>query len=939
MNNTTLLWKENRRQRALWLTVFVTAAVLVVGLTATVESRDDVDDACNCCLMVLAAAYSVIVGALSMANEKEVSPLNYPDGLVSQRSAVWRRKLVVGAASSSQSLALAVLALASSAWSFENPVTLLAVGLNAMGWGVFAVSCCRTVRIAIPALMTASWGLLLFAISGPWIYFVEVALGLCAFYGSWRIYCHDGFARWLARLRPINRLISAVPLSWRQAVHRACWKGRWLLVAVGAGAVVGFSSSLPDQTIFWPLGSLLLGLVFGLGVFDPGGKVRKQFLAAQRYSLGRYWVNRTGFWLLIMCVAVVVAWYVGTALIPLLNVIGDPTRSTDELWDKLGDPTHWINKWTHRGFEGDYPDESNDPLLLIVIWPLYGFCFGQLFGMLINRAAIAVILATTSAAVSVALWAPSIYIGGVHAWQVFVVPAILLLTSRFAMRPWAERRLLERHPIVGFSFAAVLVTLSFFVAFWQRATEVPDVGEPFDVNGYVATLPPPEMNESGTLFCNSIAGLNDHVKRTAEKLGRPTDPDSLRIIKDLHMPDGAPVDRAYRWILGSILEQAWTANKDLDRWLNEVFKGEWVGEVLKAVKLPPGMVQDPRLVGISNWQDCGLTMTTSQSQFEGDCKLIASLFTARALQLQAHGDVRGALSQFDSSLALSRLLKSNVEWGVFDVGRWIERHTLFDFYTWLAKAGPDQELLRAGLDILQRHEAANPGLLNNIKAEYVSLNRPELQVFRKEMKWLELFPWEVERQDHIKRAIFAAQMRFATEPTYKTLERLADCSASSPGSKYRMRLAVKCGFPMVNGPAAGVDLRQWAELLNHFEYFATGNVWGLPQELAENQRLLNAGKIVTCVALYQVDHGMAPSQLGDLVANYLTSLPIDPLSGFPFQMRISQGEQIDYRPARVAVAPGQRIVFTEELIGFNWEMTLMGLNRAKFCVPVPVWVK
>ena len=144
--------------------------------------------------------------------------------------------------------------------------------------------------------------------------------------------------------------------------------------------------------------------------------------------------------------------------------------------------------------------------------------------MIVARPFVAAVLAMIFATIAAAAWAPSLLIGGIPAWQILVIPAILLLTSRLAVRPWVSGRLLSLRPILGISCAAVLLILSLSAFFWLRATEFPDVGEPFDVQAYVATLPPPEQNESATLIRNAVANLKEHRKKVADRLGRPGDP-------------------------------------------------------------------------------------------------------------------------------------------------------------------------------------------------------------------------------------------------------------------------------------------------------------------------------------------------------------------------------------------------------------------------------
>ncbi len=673
----------------------------------------------------------------------------------------------------------------------------------------------------------------------------------------------------------------------------------------------GFEFEREGSLVLWLLGSLVLGWLCGIAAFTSDRNGDWQLLASQGCPVGVFLAVRTGFLLIVLCVTMALAWHGGT---------------------NSGDPVSWVNDRVRvLSIRLDkYPADSLDPLLLIIMAPLYGFCFGHLFGMLICRPIIAAPLSLLFATVSVAIWAPSILNGGVHAWHVFVVPVILLLITRFSMRKWVAGQWRGRRSIVGLSAVIICIVLGFGAVFWLRATEVPNVPDPFDVRAYIASVSPLTEYESAAIFREALSSCESHRERVEQQLGWPTDSKSMEILKRRedgkrrHGGEDESLQSAYRQLFFEVLNKGWTDNRDVDRWLNEMFKGDWAVAVEKALQLPLGVLQDPRVDGLENWNACAICFAHKQSEFRVKCGFIFTLFKARAVQLQARGDLQGAMRQFDSLLAMCRLSKNCST--MFDIVNDHEKSVLVGYCLWLEKVGPDPALLRAGLEMLRRHDAANPSFVNNIKSEFLAHNKPELYVYRSRLFWAEWLPWEVERQKRIQRANLTAQIRFVDEPVWKTAERKAT-------SDSRMKLAINCGFPLENGPGADIDLGRWADWLANFPY-PIGFGWFSQVDSARSQRCLNADIILTAMALYQIDHGRAPAGIDDLVPEYLASASYDPVRNGSFQFRIAEEKQIKRRVDGfdVFAAPGQRVIFSPEVAARYYD-------PKEFWLPVPSWVK
>lgn len=217
--NIVLLWKEYRQQRALWLGMFLLAAMFMFGVTATF-SEDSVrhlfgDDRISVLLEMMTctiAGYGIVSGALLIAAEKEDNTLVFLDTLACRRSPVWFRKVLAGVLLTvSQTLVLIMFAMILGFNSWEGALFLLGLGLNALGLGLLASAFCRSVLgvLLIGLLLMIGSYILAFPVvivvvrcfSPLWLYddtYVIIAilcLILIPFYASWRIFCRTDLSR------------------------------------------------------------------------------------------------------------------------------------------------------------------------------------------------------------------------------------------------------------------------------------------------------------------------------------------------------------------------------------------------------------------------------------------------------------------------------------------------------------------------------------------------------------------------------------------------------------------------------------------------------------------------------------------------------------------------------------------------------------------------
>jgi hypothetical protein len=135
------------------------------------------------------------------------------------------------------------------------------------------------------------------------------------------------------------------------------------------------------------------------------------------------------------------------------------------------------------------------------------------------------------------------------------------------------------------------------------------------------------------------------------------------------------------------------------------------------------------------------------------------------MQVQARGKSREALDYLETTLALSRQVENDAPIELFDFGSSMQDRALAGLRLWLDRVGPDKQLLREALTLLQRHETARPDPLNSVKAQYV-MDREEGPLFlygnapgSELLRVAYQVPWEKERQTRIIRAVFLAGYR------------------------------------------------------------------------------------------------------------------------------------------------------------------------------------
>jgi hypothetical protein len=967
-----ILWKEYRHQRSFWLAVALLAVILVITLSSTmaqgsgmeVFEEDRVRDALIIVVVVLSISYGIVSGALLLAGESDDGTLVFLDSLSGWRGPLWVRKCLAGAILTlAMGLALAILAVGLGFAPWPVLVALPWLSLDALAWGLVGGALCRKVLPAVlVAILFLALSRLAFVIWGDWVILGTgtLASALAAVFASWRIYTrtdrdrrqHAGpptatlIGGWdevdvpLRARRPISVDRPATPVrrpSQRISIFRtvgvliwlAVRQGRWLLAACLLGAVLLAFNVHREPLILWPLGTMVLGVLCGLAVFIFDQNEGARFLGAQRLPAGRIWTVKVLFWGAILLTLTALAWFVDAAS---GGVLFPSSQISQEVRGY-----RWFDALGNRAAIVAGP-------VFFGLWPLYGFCYGQFFGQLARRPILAVILAFSIAPAVVSIWVPSLLFGGLPTWQLLIPPVVLLVLTRLGQWPWMADRLLTFRPLAVITAGSTLTAVAVAACLWYRAAEVPDVGDPFDVPAFVASLPPPEENEAGRLIQRAGMELTEQRRLVDQQTPPPRGPlvprEGGRGQPGPVGPGGAPLPvgdlsepsqpyGGWTWntLLDQVLYYGWPQqDRELSRWLDEVFKGAWVKDAQAATQLPLGFMINPRLAEPKErwWNTIR------------DCRNLARYFVVRALQLQAHGDSGAALDHLKTALALSRQIRNAAPIAFLYAGDEMEATALVGLRAWLHKVGPDRDLLRAALKMLRDHQAAIPDPVNSIKAEYV-IDRAELPTFARNADFLtELLancyqvPWEKERQLRLGHAILSAGVAVQLQemqqgPSANPLVR----RASSPDEDKYSRWAMALNLPPAQGPGSRFSVQEWGELIEQFQlsrphaYLPASVYWG---STVPSQTTLRATLLVTATAFYQAEHGKPPDALDALVSDDLPTLPLDPWTGQAFGYRVSLGEVIESEVPNIRLSPGQAVILTSRL------------GRGGY-YPVPVWKK
>jgi len=882
----TLAWKEYREQRPVWLALAVLGIVLLVGLWVILGppgsgSPNRMDNALGGIAVVVAFTYGLVCGAMMLAGERETKTLPFLDYLEGKRARLWNTKVVTGVVLT-LTLAMLLAGVATALGAGQRkyiPGSLFAIaaasGLAGLACGLLGSALCQNVLAAVGvgavlflwlgapfAVAIGSAPVLIFDMevqNGNFmpLVFGELTVTTATLAASGLIFCFPDRQRRRSPSRRATLFLDIGEFSGIRAIVWLTYRQSWVGMLVLAAAALMLGAIVPENgLLLWPLVTLLLGVGCGMAVFanEQAGDGHR-FLGDQRLPVGRIWAVKT------------ICWFGMAAVLAALTFATATVQISAKKDAQIAGATGVVARLA--GQEMLVHIGRNTFLMLGLV---YGFAFGQFFTLVARKNAVAMVLAVLIGVAVAALWVPSMVSGGVRLWQVMVVPGLLLASIWPVSWAWAAGRLHTLKPMLFLTGIGILAAAWIAGNFWYRVVSIPDVGEPFDVRAFAASLPTPEQNETGRLIRRAAESLEHYEKEVSAKLKLPSPQvqDQPRAPDDAALGPPTEPPPSYMEQNQDVMEKGWPKDRpDLRRWLDRMFEGEWAADYRKAAQLPLGMVMDLRTATLG-----------TEIDYVQKCRQTADLFTARALQLQAQGNPQAALEHLGVVLSLSRQLRHKAPSLPYLVGIAVQRTALFGFASWVRELGPRPAHLRAALTVLNGHEAQLPPFADYVKANYLLVqngrdNLPLIPAYffpGQGSQELFLFavaskvPWEEERETRLLRILPLNALGEAERPLWEE----PPCSP----------------LPAVHWNDEDLPIYAiWSSNALRF--------WRLRE--AERRSLcdLRGTRLQIGLACYELDNGRPAATLDALVPRYLPALPLDPYSGQSFHYRVSKGEQIE----------------------------------------------
>ncbi len=876
----TLVWKELREQWTAWLFLLLTTVAGYAGLAGLVSPGRSRDEMLTCLLWFTAWAYGVICGALLFANENEDGTQDFLDILPISRRRLWRSKVGTGLALlATQLLILAVITAlytpfrqATTLARFELSGIVLFGGIgyawglycgafapNVMGaigraFGYFLLSAVVVPFVAVFLVeIFASQFLQGLDFTSLWIGYIAV-LALAVAARSRSLYCHTDLSRRLVAAPP-KRLVARQ--SWVVAFWLAARQCGWFALGMALVALFAVAVMAVMRIVAWPLATLQIGILCGATAFvDEQLTGAFRFAGDQRLPTGRLWLAKVAVRFAVLVGATSLAG-LGAALLFYAHSATAPRQELQDLEASV--------RFTILGSLFDQLS------IFLALWPLYGFAVGLVSGLLFRKPLVSVGVAVCVALPLTLLWVPTQIVGGaVHGWQVWCLPAVLVVASVGLVRPAATGRLFSRRVAVVTTGALAAAGICTAVGLWYRAYEIPEAPDAVNLDEYVASLPTVEENEAGRAVLAGLRRLTDLEQKFVsddqkqQALALPGEDEPLPGVSSF-FENFNRVERCT--YLG------WDPlDKKCARFLDQVFADPWAARLAEAVGKPTGVAMDPR----------GTTIFTRLPELSSARRAV-DLLIASGLRKQYEGDPAAFLDGLDTSLTVGRNIKNRSFLIAVIVGAGVESEADRGVEKWLEGLNGRPDLLRRALAILQRQQSEST-------VDFEDARKAQLLGGVNAFAELRDLPQTASRSEAVVLGSLATPdvLRFALEVPWEKVRfrRLLDSlySENSASGELAERLA----------PAI---VRFQIQPFSKSKFVDPEYFW--PHALAHSRAAL----LQVALRLYQAEEGKTAERLTDLVPKYLPSVPLDPYDNQPFRYRVSSGEKLAWPPLRFQSDP------------------------------------
>jgi hypothetical protein len=875
-----LLWKEYREHRTIWLAMAVAEVLGLYGLTQLLTTNGfgpatGSREMLEAVAILLAWAYGLVCGSMLLAGESENATQAFLDILPVRRLQLWWIKGLTGVGLLVLQILVilaAVLALGIAEKATEVAAVLfgmLLAGVLGLAWGLLfsargeivlnVIGLAIIGQLAAAALLACVAPLLmllalfvLFLLSGrqplrgPEQDFLKGLMVVLSF-GLLTVGPVVGSAHLFSRtdrLRGPGGMQAGEPrtsmwASWQRLIWLTFRQMRRLTIGLAVfGVATGFVLPL-SGLVAWPILTLLVGVLCGVAVFgDEQLQGSFRYLGDQRLPLGRVWLVKVGLHFALAVAAACLVLF-PSLLLAVYHALEDHARSGEHI------------PFLARMFHSQLVDTVIPGHVFLLMWLLYGFTAGHLFGLLFRKSLVAGVVSLGLSALLAGVWIPSLLGIGLHLWQVAGIPLILLTTGRLLMPAWTANRLAGRDTFLQVGSALALVALCVVGGLWYRVAEVPEVPDVLNIQEFKASLPTFEENTAGRLCHAALLSAEELLNQSGRE----------------EMARGPRA--SYPAQAGEVIEHGWPRGEaELAAWLDRMVRQKWykdlteVADYADAHEPPLGVVEDPRRLN----QASPLRGTNAARD-------IAVLLAAHGLKQQARGDDKTFVDNLRIGLALSRNMQYRAPAVVALAGRAMEGIYLQALNRWLEKLKGEPQMLRRALNILRRHEAQLPDGRDQLQAEYLialnSLDEVPEQMLEEVLMMHGLPRDRGERaQAEIKAAALAWRIPWEEERHRRIVRILFE------GDRQQQRLAL--------------DL-----IATPFRFFQPA----AERRFARTKRgvaRLHAGQLKVALRLYQAANGEPAHSLDVLKPRYLSAIPLDPFDQAPFRYRLSRGERIEW---------------------------------------------
>jgi ABC-type transport system involved in multi-copper enzyme maturation permease subunit len=906
-----ILWKELREQAAVVIALVVMGCGLMVAMATLLDTGDSggmtslrtYTNSARIGVIMLTMTAGLVIGGTLFAGERESGTFLFLDRLPGSRWKLWWRKVLTGLGLASVA-ALILFATASGLQLLGNSqdVAVWALLIGTLVFGAFSWGCVGS-TVAKSSLSACAvgvgWGMGLALVATMFLVVAYQVLNIFLPLDQW--FGRDGSFYLPAAIVVMSLLLPlmlsaflfttpdrdraiggfiAVPVAsgelkavrFRQPTFRlpklmVTTKLRrylWLmfrqqritfLICGVLALLAGCALLLPDVAFIavWPGLSLFFGVLLGVSnLSDEQGTESARFWGERRLKVGGLWLAKIALGL-VGCVMLVIA-----MLLP--SLIRGFSMHTDSPRMMFQD-----------SFGSIVPMEPGFPLFgLLFLGPVYGFCFGHFAAMLFRKTLVAGAVGLMLGGIFAAFWVPSLFSGGIHAWQLWLPIVVLLVTTRLSVWAWTTNTLGTRRPItrLAVGLMATVVVTGFGLA-W-RVLEVEEIAEGNEDIVFSKSLPSFDELQAGRDLRRAASEFRrDYDMRRYERIKTPYfgPEDEVEQLEPNHLPTiASQIER--------ILANGYPANRpELDRWLDYFHPAtsecSWDQELQTILKKPTGVVEDPNEMGFSS------TIVNTES-----LRYLAEILIALGLRAQRDGNPAEFVDRFEQCLAMVRNIKNYGQEMPVIFARGIELRALQGLQSWIqADTVNDPALTKRLLAALRYHDEIEPYKPRNTQLAEQTVRRG---LINSSEQWLPRYISQGEERRNVNDISTRAD----------TQANLISFFWAVPWEKERLRRTIGLG----NSPSYQTRQSQYQRGIPAGWMFDLRfqNQWmGRRMDEANLQVQRRAMIVSLALRLHHKDVGSFPKTLQDLVPKYLAALPNDPFeatSSKTFGYRVTTSE-------------------------------------------------